>query len=103
VPGHGGGVAQAEVDVLVPVDVGQVGAAGPAGVDRVTGHVLVHPGHRDPAEEIAGPGVRGGGSRVPVGEIRPLAIRQAGQACAVGRHGATVRPVAGAELTFSHE
>src|SRR3712207_6964956 len=44
----------AEVHILVAVDVGQAGAAGPVGVHGEAGRGLVHPGHRHAAEEVLG-------------------------------------------------
>jgi hypothetical protein len=97
VAGHRRGVAQAEVDVLVAVDVGEPGAAGTVGIDRVAGGVLVHPRHRHPAEQVAGVGVRRGRPGVAVGEPGLLAFQQHAEVGAVegvGRHGATVPMIA---------
>ena len=65
VTGHGTGVAEAEVDVLVPVHAGEPGAAGLGHVGREGARPARHPVHGDavehvrlrPLEELAGPGV----------------------------------------------
>jgi hypothetical protein len=93
VAGHGTGVTETEVDVLVAVDVGEAGAGGPVDVHREAAGGLVHPGHRHAAEKVTGAGVRGGRARVPVGEGGALPIGQDAEMIAVdevARHGATV-------------
>ncbi len=65
---HRSGVAEAEVDVLVAVDVGDAGAPGGVEVAREGTGGLVHPGHRHPSEEVLGAGVGGLRARVePLG------------------------------------
>jgi hypothetical protein len=53
VPGHRARVAEAEVDVLVAVDVGEARALGVRREDREAARPADHPVHRDAAEQRA--------------------------------------------------
>ena len=52
VPGHRPRVAEAEVDELVPVEIGDPGAARPVEVQREATGRLRHPCHRDAVEQV---------------------------------------------------
>ena len=52
VPGHGAGVAEAEVDVLVPVDAGEPGAVRLGHVGRERARPARHPVHGDAVEHV---------------------------------------------------
>ncbi len=56
-PAHRAGVAEAEIDVGVAVDVGHLGAARRVDVDREAPRPARHPVHRHPGEEVRGGGV----------------------------------------------
>ena len=84
VAGHRAGVAEAEVDVVVAVDVVEVGARGVLHVEREGARPLHHPVHRDAGEErTPGALVKRPGARVTVDEVGPLAGHQSGEAGAV--------------------
>jgi hypothetical protein len=53
VAGHRPGVAEAEVDVLVAVDVGERGAGRRGREHRMGASPLAHPRHRDAGEQRA--------------------------------------------------
>ena len=84
VAGHRPGVAEAEVDVLVAVEVRQPGAACAPQVEREAAGPLVHPGHRHPAEQVGG-GAGEGGERARVAaHVRgPLPPTKGGEATSV--------------------
>src|SRR6266508_1744921 len=74
---HRPGVAEGEVDVAVPVDVDHRRAPRLGEVDGEPAGRLVHPGHRDVAEEAAGgPQVGVAASRVPLHERGTLTLQQ---------------------------
>ena len=82
VPGHRAGVAQAQVDVRPPVDVGEPRARGPLEEDRERAGPPGHPRHRHPGEERVGR-LRGEGGRArPVGDeallLRAVELLQSG-------------------------
>ena len=79
VPRHRAGVAEREVDVLEAVDVPDAVAQRPVEVDREAPGVLVHPGHRHPAEQMVGTLVGRSRSGVPGKEVLPLAGVDLGQ------------------------
>ena len=83
VPGHRAGVAEGEVDVLVPVDVPHAIAVRAVEVDREGARFLVHPRHRHAAEEVLGVRVGGGGLRAGGHEGLLFAGGQGGEAAAV--------------------
>ena len=90
VAGHGAGVSEGEVDVLVPVDVGDPAAAGGAERQREAARPHVHPGHRHPAEQVVGGPVRGQRSGMFGAVALPLPIQQPAQHAGVDDHGRTV-------------
>jgi hypothetical protein len=53
VAGHGAGVAEAEVDVLMPIDVAEARALGLGGEHREAAGPADHPVHRHAAEQVA--------------------------------------------------
>ena len=97
VPGHGTGVAEAEVDELVAVDIGEAGTGSGGVVQREPAGPHPHPGHRDPAEQVS----PGGRERLPrsreAGPVRrALAVGQRGQTVSVdggqaGGHAGSLR------------
>ena len=89
VPGHRAGVAEAQVDVLVSVDVGEAGARCLGDEDRERARPLDHPVHRHAGQErAAGALVQRLRARVQLDEPGLLAGLQRGQAAAVhGRPG----------------
>ena len=87
VAGHGAGVAEREVDVLVAVDVGDPGAAAWAKKSGNPPDHSDHPGHRHAHQEVlAGALGERGAARVAAGEGRPLVGEQALEGGTVG-HG----------------
>ena len=87
VAGHGAGVAEGEVDVLVSVDVHEPVAVRPVQVEREATAPLVHPGHGDPAEEVSGLLEQGAGRRVRLRVRGALPLDERGQLGAVdGAH-----------------
>jgi len=55
VPGHRAGVAQAEVDETVPVQIDQLGTARAVEVERKAAGPHPHPRHRHATEQMGGP------------------------------------------------
>jgi hypothetical protein len=79
VAGHRPGVTEAEVDVLVAVDVGEMGAGGGLDEDREAAGPLDHPVHRHAREERVGGALEEGErAGVVVAELLDLAIHQGG-------------------------
>src|SRR4029450_7876514 len=77
---HGAAVAEAEVDVAVAVEVGDLGAVRFGEVDGEATRRLVHPGHRHTAEQAAAGGLeRGMAARVGAEEGGALARQEAGE------------------------
>ena len=64
VPGHGAGIAQTEVDQVVPIDILDMGSPGFGEIEGKATGAFVHPGHRDPPKKVPGGGVRGVRTRV---------------------------------------
>ena len=88
VPGHGAGVAEAEVDVLEPVDVDQPRTRRGGGEDREGAGPARHPRHRDTGQQRPS-GLRGelGGAGVEVDEALVLGGPEIGEALAVDHEG----------------
>ena len=95
VPGHGAGVAQAQVDVLETVDVGQPRAGGVVDEERERPGPPGHPRHRHPGQERA-VGLRGelGGAGVQLGEAGLLGGTELGETLTVdhARQSRAARP-----------
>src|SRR5215218_5650360 len=87
VPGHGRGVAQAQVDVAVAVQVGHGAPSGLGQVHREPPGRLVHPGHGDVAEQVGPVPVGGLAARMALGVGLAFAPQQGGQSFAVHWHG----------------
>ena len=84
VAGHRAGVAEAQVDVLVAVDVGEAGAGRPRDEDRERARPLDHPVHRHAGRAAtAGALVELLRARVQLAEALLLAGLQPGQPVAV--------------------
>ena len=91
--GHGAGVAEAEVDVLAIVYIGEVSALGALDKDRKRAGPLFHPVHGDAAEErVLGAAVEGGGFRMIVDEALRFTLVKTGEFVGVdGGHGVVAR------------
>jgi hypothetical protein len=62
--GHGAGIAEAEVNIIVTVNILEMGAVGFSDEDGKFAGPFFHPVHRDAAEEgFLCAGVEGGGER----------------------------------------
>ena len=84
VAGHCARVAEAEVDVVVPVDVGEMRARRRFHVDGKRARPLEHPVHRHTAEERFGCPLREpGGARVAGDERALLGVHRRGEARSV--------------------
>ena len=84
VAGHGAGVAEAEVDVIVAINVGEMGASGGFHEDREGAGPFVHPVHGDAAEKRAlGAEIEFGGTRVIGDETFFFALVKGAEARAV--------------------
>ncbi len=92
VTGHGAGVAQAEIDVVMAVDTAEVGALGRRDVRRERSGPLDHPGHGHALEERpTSTRVKRRGTWMLLGEAGHLARHQTAEAVAIEtgsvRHG----------------
>jgi hypothetical protein len=97
VPDHRSRVAETEVDVGVPVDVGEPGALRGVEHQRERAGPPRHPRHRHPAEQGAGPGRGGGRLRMELDERGFLALLQEREALSVDHgHSSTINPDAAA-------
>ena len=87
-PGHRAGVAEAEVDVVMPVDIGEAGPVGFGEEEGERAWPTRHPGHRDTADEMPaghlGPRRRGG---VRTHEAVLFSGVQCGEAAAIDERG----------------
>ena len=84
VAGHRARVAEAQVDVLVAVDVGEVSAGGGLHEDREAARPLDHPVHRHAGQERPrGPLEERQGARMICSELSFLALHQGVEASAI--------------------
>src|SRR5690606_6898971 len=83
VAGHGAGVAEGEVEVLMAVDVPDTVAVGAVEVEGESAGFVVHPGHGYAAEEVVGTLVGGLGFGVRGGEALSFALVELGESGAV--------------------
>ena len=94
VAGHRPRVTQAEVDVLVAVDVTEPCARCLVDHDRERSGPTRHPGHRHAAQQVPGRGRGLGGPRMAVDESLFLPLPEAGEAGTVdGGHDTRISPV----------
>ena len=105
-PGHRRCVAQGKVDVLVTIDIRDAIPMSSREIERVSTGPLIHPGHRNSAQQVICLLERSARHRRSLTMQSALLIKQAHKACAVNRrhdsssrysHPIKIRPISCAD------